>query len=112
MMMGKSCNLYKLHFPHLKNQIEDVGIIQTLFHEKQYNTVIKYVDFSAWVQMIVLLFFLFGFFLKDFTYLYLERGEGREKEEERNIDVRENHLLVAFCTHPNRGLDLQPRHVP
>ena len=25
--------------------------------------------------------------LKDFMYLFLERGEGREKERERNIDV-------------------------
>ena len=27
------------------------------------------------------------FFLKDFIYLFLERGEGREKERERNISV-------------------------
>ena len=26
-------------------------------------------------------------FLKDVIYLFLERGEGREKERERNIDV-------------------------
>ena len=26
-------------------------------------------------------------FLKDFIYLFLERGEGKEKERERNIDV-------------------------
>ena len=26
-------------------------------------------------------------FFKDFIYLFLERGEGREKERERNIDV-------------------------
>ena len=26
-------------------------------------------------------------FLKDFVYLFLERGEGREKERERNINV-------------------------
>ena len=30
--------------------------------------------------------FLFSFF-KDFIYLFLERGEGREKERERNINV-------------------------
>ena len=29
-------------------------------------------------------------FLKDF-YLFLEREEGREKESERNTDVREKH---------------------
>ena len=26
-------------------------------------------------------------FLKDFMYLFLERGEGREKERERNVSV-------------------------
>ena len=31
--------------------------------------------------------FIFQFFRKDFIYLFLERGEGREKEKERNIDV-------------------------
>ena len=29
----------------------------------------------------------FFFLLKDFIYLFLERGEGREKERERNINV-------------------------
>ena len=29
----------------------------------------------------------FSFFKKDFTYLFLERREGREKERERNINV-------------------------
>ena len=29
----------------------------------------------------------FKIFFKDFIYLFLERGEGREKERERNIDV-------------------------
>ena len=28
-----------------------------------------------------------GFFKKDFIYLFLETGEGREKERERNISV-------------------------
>ena len=31
--------------------------------------------------------FFFSSFLKDFIYLLLERGEGREKERERNMDV-------------------------
>ena len=31
--------------------------------------------------------FLIFFNLKDFIYLFLERGEGREKERERNIHV-------------------------
>ena len=29
----------------------------------------------------------FILFFKDFIYLFLERGEGREKERERNINV-------------------------
>ena len=33
-----------------------------------------------------LLLYIFSFF-KDFIYLFLERGEGREKERERNINV-------------------------
>ena len=43
-------------------------------------------------------------FLKDFIYLFLERGEEREKEE-RNIC---GYLSCA----PNWGSGLQPRHVP
>ena len=31
-----------------------------------------------------------GGFQKDFIYLFLERGEWREKKREGNIDVREN----------------------
>ena len=30
---------------------------------------------------------LFFFFFKDLIYLFLERGEGREKERQRNINV-------------------------
>ena len=33
-----------------------------------------------------------GFFFKDFTYLFLESREGREKEGERKIDVRETSI--------------------
>ena len=35
--------------------------------------------------------------------LISEKGTGREKERERNIDVREKHWLVAFCKHPDQG---------
>ena len=31
------------------------------------------------------------YFLKYFIYLFLERGEGKGKERESNIDVQENH---------------------
>ena len=51
-----------------------------------------------------------SFCFKDF--MYLERGKGREKERERNIDVREKHKPVASGTLPNLGPNLQPRHVP
>ena len=35
-------------------------------------------------------------FFKDFNYLFLERGEGREKERERNINV----WLPLACPQP------------
>ena len=44
-------------------------------------------------------------------YLFLFREEGREKERERNIDVREKHQLVACCTCPDWVPNLQPRCV-
>ena len=39
-------------------------------------------------------------FFKKNIYLFLERGEGREKEQEGNTDVREKHLLVVSCMYP------------
>ena len=42
----------------------------------------------------------FVFVLKDFIYLLLERGEEREKERERNIEVWEIHQSVASLTPP------------
>ena len=45
-------------------------------------------------------------------YLFLERGEVREKERERDIYVREKLRLVASCKHPNWGPHLRPRRVP
>ena len=44
--------------------------------------------------------------------LILERGEGREREWERNIDVREKHRSVASHMCPVGEPNLQPRHVP
>ena len=41
------------------------------------------------------------FLRRDFIYLFLERGEGREKEGESSIDVREKHRLVACHTSPD-----------
>ena len=51
-------------------------------------------------------------FFKDFIDLFLDSREGREKERERNTDMREQHQLVASCMHPNQGLNPQPGHVP
>ena len=36
-------------------------------------------------------------FLKEFTYSFLEAGRGREKEKERNIDVRNTKWLPLIC---------------
>ena len=54
-----------------------------------------------------------GFF-KDFIYLVLERGDEREKERERNIDVRNiDQLLLSDASRMHRDWELnpQPRHV-
>ena len=48
-------------------------------------------------------FKLFNYF-KDIIYLFLARGQGREKGRERNIDVREKHQLVASCMPPTGDL--------
>ena len=48
----------------------------------------------------VFFFYIFGCIFED--YLFLERGEGREKERERNINVWEIHWLVASCM-PSTG---------
>ena len=49
--------------------------------------------------------------LKDF-YLFLEKGEGKKKERERNIDVREKHLSVASHTRLDQARACnQPRNV-
>ena len=41
-------------------------------------------------------------FKKDFIDLFLENGEGREKEGERNTDVREKQQSVVSCASPTR----------
>ena len=43
---------------------------------------------------------LFYFFFKHFIYLFLERGQGREKERETNVDVWEKHRSFASHTPP------------
>ena len=51
-------------------------------------------------------------FLKDFMYLFLERGVGREKERERNIVVQEIHRSVASHTPPTEDLAQSPGMCP
>ena len=51
-------------------------------------------------------------FIKDFIYLFLERGEGREKERERNSSVR-NIDRLPHVHAPTEGLSLggmKPNH--
>ena len=38
----------------------------------------------------------------------MERGEGREKEKERDTDVQEKHQLVASHMPPTRDLNCKP----
>ena len=49
----------------------------------------------------------FLFFFKDFIYLFLERGEGREEERERNISV----WLPLICK-PTGDLACNPGMCP
>ena len=53
-----------------------------------------------------------GDFFKDFIYLFLERGEGKEKEGARKIDVQEKQPSVASHTPPTRDLALKPSVCP
>ena len=59
--------------------------------------------FNAITYMYLPHFFKWFFFFKDFIYSFLERGEEREKERERNITV---------SSAPYWGPGLQPRHAP
>ena len=54
----------------------------------------------------------FILFFEYFVCLFLERGEGREKGNERNIDTRENIDRLPLATPPNQGRGPQPRQVP
>ena len=48
--------------------------------------------------------YLFIYFEKYFIYLFLERGEGREKKRERNTDVLEINLPVESHLPPTEDL--------
>ena len=45
-------------------------------------------------------------------YLFLERGEGSEKDRERDFDVREKLPWVASPVQPSWGLNPQPGMCP
>ena len=57
-----------------------------------------------------------SFFFVKILFIYLnlfsERGKGREKERERNIDVRETHHLVASHMPPAGDLSQNPGMCP
>ena len=51
-------------------------------------------------------------FFKDFSYLFLERGEGREKETKENFNVRGKHQLLTFARSPTGGQAPNPDVCP
>ena len=51
------------------------------------------------------------FFERDFICLFICRGEGREKERERNIDVERN-IDWLHLTHPTKDLAHNPGTSP
>ena len=56
---------------------------------------------------------LFIIFFKDFIYSLSERGEGREKVREKNINVEEKHRLAdPHLLTPNQGLAHNPGMCP
>ena len=58
-------------------------------------------------------FYFYYFYPHLRTWLcILERGEGREKGRERNIDAREKHQLVDFRMCSNWGLNCNPGMCP
>ena len=73
----------------------------------KYNNKLTFLSLSFSVSIFLSLSLSINkLFLKDFMYLFSERGEGREKERERNNQV----WLPLKC--PHWGPDQQLRHVP
>ena len=61
----------------------------------------------------VLFFFFFSFFLNPHPNMFIDfRERGRDREMERNIDVREKHQSLASCMCSDWGPNPQPKHVP
>ena len=53
-----------------------------------------------------------SFLIKDFIYVFLERGEEREKERKRNTDVREKQWSAASLMATTRDLAHHPSTCP
>ena len=58
-------------------------------------------------------YYLISFFFKAFIYLFLEKGEGREKTREKETSMCKRNIIDRLPLHaPTQGPDPQPRHVP
>ena len=64
------------------------------------------------INSVFILTLIFQIFCKELALFFLSspedmlidfREKGRGRETERNIDMRERHLLFAFCTLPHQG---------
>ena len=85
----------------LLSTVEDTPYRNLVAKEKKY-----WVPLGEWPNP----FFSFWLieFLKDFIYLLLETGEGRQERNKRNISVWEMHQSVASRTPPTGDLACNP----
>ena len=85
-----------------------------MFKINSNKTIIIYVHvcmiyiMAIWAWHVEVLSRSFWFFKKDFISLFLERGERREKERERKINVQEIHQSVASCASSTGDLTHNP----
>ena len=56
--------------------------------------------------------FIYFLFFKYFIHIFLDRGEGKEKQRKRNTDVWEKHRSVASHMLPNQGPNCNPGLCP
>ena len=88
---------------HLKNYLKD------LFCGRSSCNQLSLILFGKGFMIL----FLLSYFNPQLrTCLLILEREGRDKERERNINVREKHWLVAFSVCPDWGMNPKPRHVP
>ena len=62
-------------------------------------------------QVLVILTELRFILTQGYVLLILE-SDGERERKKKNTDVRDKHRSVASSTHPDRGLNPQPRHMP